>query len=428
MALLLCFVMVWNPRVVLTFSKSIFLTTFVQYNNQVNNVNVNTRFLWRFKPVSDLFVVYITRQKSTISFLNLLNIIMSKYYHLVVKEVISETPDTITISFWHPVHQAVSYKPGQFLTLMPVINGQKVRRSYSMSSSPHSDASLAVTVKRVPTGLVSNWLNDHVRVGDAIEVMEPMGNFTPVLDAKNRRQVVLFGAGSGITPLISIAKSVLTIEVNSRVTMVYGNRNEYSIIFKKQLDELRQKFGERLTVIHVLSQPLNGWEGYTGRISGTLASQMLAKLPNFDVRNTEFYLCGPEGMMHEVETCLVGLQVPKERIRKENFLPASGEATEVEDEEDGSLKTQIVTIKYEGSDYEVEVKPHQTILEAALELDIDLPYSCQAGMCTACMGKCVNGKVKMDEEDGLTDKEIKQGYVLTCVSHPLSKGVVIEIE
>lgn len=352
---------------------------------------------------------------------------MSKYYHLVVKDVVKETDDTITVSFWHPVHQAISYKPGQFLTLMPVINGQKVRRSYSMSSSPHADASLAITVKRVAGGLVSNWLNDHLKAGDAIEVMEPMGNFTPALHSGNRRHVVMFGGGSGITPLMSIAKSVLTIEQQSRVTIIYGNRNEYSIIFKQQLDELRQKVGDRLEVIHVLSQPLNGWEGPKGRINQTLASQMLAALPDFDAKTTEFYLCGPEGMMHEVENCLTLLRVPAELIRKEHFAAAAPEA-EAADEDDGSLKTQTVTINYEGSQYEIEVQPHQTILEAALDLDIDLPYSCQAGMCTACMGKCTSGKIKMDEEDGLTAKEIQQGYILTCVAHPLTKGVVIDIE
>ncbi|MFN8353352.1 MAG: ferredoxin--NADP reductase [Spirosomataceae bacterium] len=351
---------------------------------------------------------------------------MSKYLHLVVKEVIRETSDTVTISFWHPVHQAVSYKPGQFLTLIPEINGKKVRRSYSMSSSPHTDASLAITVKRVPGGLVSNWLNDHVKAGDALEVMEPMGHFTPELNPNNARHVVLFGAGSGITPLISIAKSVLTIESKSKVSLIYGSRNQQSIIFKKQLDDLEAKFAGRFVVQHILSQPDSLWVGQTGRIGQGKAVHCIKEL-YIDPHKAEFFLCGPEEMMEEIQKALKLLGTSPNQIHQEHFF-VSHDDEPVHEEEDGTIKAQLVTVRYEGSDYQLEVKPHQTILEAFLDHDIDLPYSCQAGMCTACMGKCVQGKVKMDEEDGLTDKEIQQGYVLTCVAHPLSKDVVIEIE
>lgn len=352
---------------------------------------------------------------------------MSKYLHLVVKEIIRETSDAVTISFWHPVHQAVSYKPGQFLTLIPEINGKKVRRSYSMSSSPHTDASLAITVKRVPGGLVSNWLIDHLKVGDALEVMEPMGHFSPELNASNNRSVVLFGAGSGITPLLSIAKSVLMIEPKSKVTLIYGNRTHEGIIFKKLLDNMEIKYAGRLEVQHILSQPHELWVGQTGRIGQGKAIHCIREL-RIDVATTDFFICGPEGMMDEVQKALKLLGAPAERVHQEHFFVSHEEESTPHEEEDGSLKAQLVTVHYEGSEYQVEVKPHQTILEAFLDHDIDLPYSCQAGMCTACMGKCVQGKVKMDEEDGLTDKEIQQGYVLTCVAHPMSKDVVIEVE
>lgn len=348
-----------------------------------------------------------------------------KYHHLVVKEITHETPDTATFTFWHPVHQAISYQAGQFLTLCPEIGGKKVRRSYSMSSSPHTDASLAITIKRVVNGLVSNYLLDTLKVGDAIEVVEPMGKFVPKLNPLSTRDVVLFGAGSGITPLISIAKSVLTIEPNSRVFLYYGNRNQESIIFKKNLEELEEKFGNRLYITHILSQPQGVWVGEEGRISEGWAVRKL-RASEVKIDTAEFFLCGPEGMTNDLRAGLKLLGVPADRTHFELFH-SSPDIPEETDSQD-TLQTQQVTIIYEGETHTVEVKPHQTILEAFLDQDIDLPYSCQAGMCTACIGKCTQGKVKMDEEDGLTEKEIQQGYILTCVAHPMSKNVVIEIE
>ncbi|MFC0185019.1 ring-1,2-phenylacetyl-CoA epoxidase subunit PaaE [Pseudarcicella hirudinis] len=353
----------------------------------------------------------------------------AKYYHLTVKEVIKETPDTVTISFWHPIHQAISYKPGQFLTLIPVINGQKVRRSYSMSSSPNKDASIAVTVKRVPNGLVSNYLCESVKEGDAIEVMEPMGHFIIEPNPTRYREIVMFGAGSGITPLMSILKSVLAVEQNTKVHLIYGSRNEENIIFRKQLEQLELGYQGRLKVVHVLSQPSHTWVGYKSRINEASAVFFLKQELGINIPGAEYYMCGPEEMMHQIEAALKLFDVPLENIHKELFTSAHDHKGIVEDEEEGGgLKEQMVTIQYEGNDYQVLVKPHETILDAALRDDIDLPYSCQAGMCTACMGKCLSGKVQMDEEDGLTDNEIKNGYILTCVSHPKTSGVVIEIE
>lgn len=352
----------------------------------------------------------------------------TKYFHLTVKEVIEETADTKTFTFWHPIHQAISYKAGQFLTLMPVIDGQKVRRSYSMSSSPNKDASIAVTVKRVPNGLVSNHLCDTLKVGDAIEVMEPMGHFVIEPNPTKSRIVVLFGGGSGVTPLMSIAKSVLPVETHTQVYLVYGSRNEDSIIFKKQLDELEQQYSGRFKVVHILSQPSAAWTGYKNRINQASVEVLLKQDFAINIVQAEYYLCGPAGMMEEVTTSLKTANVSDAQIHQEHFTSTHGGAAIVEEDEDDSLKEQTVTIQYEGNDYTVVVKPHETILDAALRDDIDLPYSCQAGMCTACLGKCTSGKVMMDEEDGLTDNEIKQGYILTCVAHPKTAGVVIEID
>lgn len=355
---------------------------------------------------------------------------MASRYFLKVKDITRETPDAVTITFWHPINEEVRYQPGQFLTFMFNINGQKLRRSYSMSSSPHTDVSLAVTIKRLPGGQVSNYLCDRLKPGDILETLEPLGTFVPQLSASNRRSVVLIGAGSGITPLFSMAKSILHAEPNSRIWLIYGNRNQKSIIFKAHLDAMEQAYGsQRFHVTHVLSQPDAGWSGVTGRLNQHSLVKLLEEMPAVERQSASYFLCGPDGMMDEAQRALTILDVPINRVFKESFLtaaPTPGEVVEQTDEE--SDGTPEVTILYEGSEYKFTVAPHQTILEAALDLDIDLPYSCQAGMCTACMGRCTSGKVKLDEDDGLSESELKAGYVLTCVAHPLTNDVVIEIE
>ena len=356
---------------------------------------------------------------------------MAARYFLKVNEVIRETPDAVTITFWHPISEEVRYQPGQFLTFLLNINNQKVRRSYSMASSPHVDVSLAVSVKRVPGGLVSNYLCDRIRPGDVLETLEPMGTFTPKLDQQNRRTIVLIGAGSGITPLFSMAKSALHVEPNSRVWLIYGNRNQESIIYKAHIDAMAQAYSpSRFSVTHVLSQPTSGWAGLEGRLNQHTLTSLLEDLPAQERQTVSAYLCGPDDMMAEARQALSLVGVPTERVFKESYVTAQVPAGEVIEDPAGAddSGSPEVTVLYEGAEYKFAVAPHQTILEAALDLDIDLPYSCQAGMCTACLGKCTSGTVKLDEEDGLSESELKAGYVLTCVAHPVGRDVVIEID
>ena len=358
---------------------------------------------------------------------------MSKYYFLKVKEVQAETPEAVTIHFWHPLNEVVKYKPGQFLTLLLAQNDTKIRRSYSMSSSPYTDVSLAITVKRIEGGVASTYLTTQVKEGDVLEVMEPMGTFTPPLDAEQARTVVLIGAGSGITPLMSIAKSVLMVEPESRVVLLYGNRTEESIIFKDQLAALQAKYKERFTLIHTLTQPSPDWTGEVGRLNKTHLLKLMESLPALDKATTDYYLCGPDGLMEEAKRALDILAIPTERVHKESFGSATSNNSDNDvlaaaSDTDDSLQVRTVTIFYEGSEYKLAVAPHQTVLEAALEHDIDLPYSCQAGMCTACLGRCVSGKVQLDEEDALSKAELEAGFILTCVAHPLTDDVVLEVE
>ena len=358
----------------------------------------------------------------------------SPYLNLKVVDITQETADAITLHFEHPDKQIIPYKSGQFLTLITNINGKSVRRAYSLCSAPHEGHRLSVTVKRVQGGLMSNFLPDHVKVGDTMEVMAPIGNFCLEPKADATRTVVLLGGGSGITPLMSIAKTVLKNEKNSKVILFYGNRDEDATIFKAAFDKMEAEAGGRLKVEHVLNQPKAA--GFPVSHTGNLdKSKIMALLQAQGVTNfldTEYYICGPEIMMEGAKEALTELKVSGDKVHKESFTASTAQPVDTEgldagEATDGTIKTQTVTILYEGKEYKVTVEPNQTILEAGLDQDIDLPYSCQAGLCTACRGKCLSGKVHMDEREGLSDKEMQEGYVLNCVGHPLTSDVVIEI-
>lgn len=346
------------------------------------------------------------------------------YYDLVVKEVIKETADAISIVFEQPENK-ITYQPGQFLTLITDIDGKSVRRSYSLSSSPYVDEDLAVTMKRVAGGLMSNYLIDHLKAGDTLKVMEPMGHFTTEFKGDNKRHIIMFSGGSGITPMMSIAKSTLSQEPDSIVSLIYANRDIDSIIFKEQLQQLETVDEGRFHVIHILDNAPLEWQGHSGLLNHDMLTKLFERIPDWGSDKSTYLMCGPEGMMNNVETLLDQQNIPKDRIFKESFVtgtinkPAAGPTDDI--------VTREVTIIYEDGEHVVSVTPDTTILEAALDLDIDLPFSCQSGLCTACRGKCVSGSVKMDEEEGLSDAEKNAGYVLPCVSHPLTSDVKIEI-
>lgn len=331
-----------------------------------------------------------------------------------VKDVVRETADAVSIHF-EPTEK-VAYKSGQFFTVAVTVEGNEERRAYSLCSSPYVDEFPAVAVKRVDGGKVSNYLNDNVSAGDELLLMDPIGNFTTDFAASNDRHIVLFGGGSGITPLISIAKSTLDQEPNSKITLVYANRNDESIIFKSAIAQLES---DRFNVVHVLEESPAGFTGHSGRISKEIIKEVLSSV---DPSKGEYFMCGPGPMMDVVMDCLVTMGLPSDKIHKESFVSETAEAP-VSDE----VIAREVTIIYDDEEFKYTVEPNETILEKGLEEDIDLPFSCQSGLCTACRGKCTSGKVKMMEDEGLSEAEIDEGYVLPCVSHPLTDDVVIEI-
>lgn len=352
----------------------------------------------------------------------------SRYHELKVKEIVQETKDAITVVFDQPENK-INYKSGQFLTLIVPVEGKEVRRAYSLCSSPYVDSDLAVTVKRVEKGLMSNWLPDNLKVGDIVKVMEPMGSFTTEYTKDNKRHLIMFAGGSGITPMMSIIKSTLNQEPDSITSLIYCNRDIESIIFKQQLEDMQTDFEGRLHVIHVLDDAPMNWQGHSGLLNHDMLVKIFERIPDWGIEKTTFLMCGPEGMMKNVENLLAEQKIPGANVFKESFVSGTidKELKKEEPAEGDKVIAREVTVIYDGDEHKFTVEPDSTILETALDLGIDLPYSCQSGLCTACRGKCLSGKVKMDEEEGLSESELNEGYVLNCVGHPLTDDVVIEI-
>jgi ring-1,2-phenylacetyl-CoA epoxidase subunit PaaE len=362
-----------------------------------------------------------------------------KFYPLIVDEVVTETPDTVSIFF--KIHEDLKdifkYREGQYLTLKFKFGDREERRAYSMSSSPY-ESRCAVTVKKVEGGIVSSYIHDQVKSGMEIEVMPPQGKFFAPAHEENRKTYYLIGAGSGITPLFSILKTVLEREPQSSVFLLYGSRNEEQIIFKKELDSLQEKYQGQFSVTHVLSQPeknkpkgmagwfskgISLWDGKTGRISGKLAGQFLEDHPAIYPKR-EFFICGPGDMIEAVEAELKSRGIDSKNIHKEHFFVDRPEGAEEVMGKDKAL----VVVHLSGRVHEVTVPKEKTILDVLIDADLNPPYSCTSGACSTCMAKVLEGKVEMETSFALDDHEIEQGYILTCQAHPLTSKTIITFD
>ena len=262
-----------------------------------------------------------------------------------------------------------------------------------------------------------------------MKVMEPMGQFTTEFTKENKRHLIMFAGGSGITPMMSLIKSTLSQEPESICSLIYCNRDIDSIIFRNKLDTMQTTWEGRLHVIHILDNAPMNWQGYSGLLNHEMLTKLFERIPDWGIEKSTYLMCGPEGMMKNAETLLAQQNLPKEKIFKESFVQGTinKEAKKEAAPATAELKAREVTIRYDGQEYKVMVEPNRAILETALDQGIDLPYSCQSGLCTACRGKAISGKVKLDEEEGLSQSERNEGYVLTCVGHPMTDDVVIEI-
>jgi|SRR5579859_1134891 len=352
------------------------------------------------------------------------------YHELTVRKIVQETKDAISIVFEHPTSGKINYKSGQFLTLIATVQGKEVRRAYSLCSSPFIDEDLAVTVKRVDDGLLSNWLPENLKVGQKLKILEPMGQFTTEYSKDKKRHFIMFSGGSGITPMMSILKSVINQEPESICSLIYCNNDIDSIIFKNELDRLQTENEGRVHVIHVLLNAPMNWQGYVGFLNKEMLVKLFERIPDWGLEKTTYLMCGPEGMMKNVEMLLSDLHIPKEKVFKESFVSGTIDKEKKEETKAATASGNTaheVTVRYDGQEYKFTVEPNRTILETALDQGIDLPYSCQSGLCTACRGRALSGRVKLDEEEGLSQSERAEGYVLTCVGHPVTDDVVIEI-
>jgi ring-1,2-phenylacetyl-CoA epoxidase subunit PaaE len=347
------------------------------------------------------------------------------YFSLPIKDVVQETKDAVSIYF-DVKDNVFDYKAGQFITIIDTINGEKLRRAYSLCTSPHVDTTPGVTVKCVAGGKMSNHIRNNYKAGKTVEIMKPMGLFTPVFDRGNKRHIVLFGGGSGITPLISILKSALSQEPNSDVSLVYANETESDIIFLKALTQLEAENSERLKVVHVLNSPSNAAQKYKGWLSAGTIMSVLEELPKHAESDTFYFTCGPAPMMDVVINTLKTMGIPDSNVFMESF-EAGKTSTVPEQKETSEASVQKVKVDNDGQTYEYEVSPKKTILEAGLDNKIDLPYSCQSGLCTACRGKLITGKVRMLEYDGLSQQEVDNGYILCCQAYPESDDVHVVI-
>ncbi len=356
------------------------------------------------------------------------------FYPLRIKRIVRETKDAASFAFDIPAElkEKFNYLPGQYLTLSTTINGQEVRRAYSFSSSPITDADPAVTIKKVKDGVFSSFMNDDAFEGQVIQVMPPMGKFVVHLDANAQKHYVLFAGGSGITPIMSIAKSVLDKEPNSKITLVYCNQDVQSVIFQQQLNDMVVQHNGKLKVIYIYDNPHTGWTGRSGRQS-TENFMAITREVRIDGYSTEYFICGPSGLMDAVKTGLQTLGIPAEKVHTEYFTApvssqpkmASAAGSSNSDALGGAQKAVIIL---NGKETEIEVPKGTTILEAAKDEDLDPPYACQIGVCTTCRAKLLEGTVEMDEREGLSDDEIKKGYILTCQSHPTTPKVKLIYE
>jgi len=353
------------------------------------------------------------------------------FHTLRIAEVIPETADAKSIRFELPeeLRQEFAFRPGQHLTLKADIDGEDVRRTYSLCVAPE-DGELKVTVKRIAGGVFSNWANDNLKPGDAIEVMAPHGSFTWDFTPGAHNHYVGFAGGSGITPVISLLKTALTTEPESRFTLFYGNRDSSSVIFLEELAKLKNRFMGRLQVHHFLAEEAEDIELFNGMLDRAKCDLILGTLVEpEDV--TAFFICGPGPMMDAAEEALTSVGIPHDKILVERFTagrPAAALAAQLQ-EMGREAQGLSLWVTLGGRKRRVPFSTEAgNILDSARLAGLPAPFACKAGVCATCRARIVSGEVDMAARYGLTDQEIASGYVLTCQSVPKSEGVEVDYD
>jgi ring-1,2-phenylacetyl-CoA epoxidase subunit PaaE len=355
----------------------------------------------------------------------------ARFHELTVAEIVRDTPDAVAIGFAVPpeLAEAFAFRPGQYLTLAAEIEGEEARRSYSICSMP-GDTHLRVGVKKVADGRFSRFVNEHLAIGQSMRVMTPEGRFTALVGG--RHDYLLVAAGSGITPMLSIARTVLGHEPESTITLIYGNRSTDTIMFLEELEDLKDRHLGRFTLIHVLSREAQDVDILNGRVDGErirlLAERGLIDPPNAD----GVFLCGPGAMIDDVAKALAIIGVDEDRIRFERFTP-SGEAPKARpasrEVEEAVARGVPVEVVLDGVRRTFAVTdPAHTVLDAAHAAGIELPYSCAGGMCCTCRCRVVEGRTEMAVNFSLQPWEIEAGFTLACQSRPTSGRLVLDFD
>jgi ring-1,2-phenylacetyl-CoA epoxidase subunit PaaE len=356
---------------------------------------------------------------------------MAKFHSLKVSDIRRETHDAVSVAFEVPatLWPEFQYKQGQYLTLKLKVNGEEIRRSYSICTSPFAEKELRIAIKEVKDGRGSTYINRQAKVGDTIEVMTPMGNFHSALSGSAQKNYVLFAGGSGITPMMSILKSVLYIEKQSSITLIYANRDEDNVIFKKEIESIVASNPDKLKVVFVYDNPK---QNVPDLYKGLMTKEKVKGLVEAHVPlkpNNEFFICGPGPMMENVKQALEEAKVEKEKIHIEYFTSVLETLAKAEETLVGQDIVSKVTVMQYGIETTFDLKTSgATILDAATDAGVDAPFSCKGAVCCTCRAKVLEGKVKMDANFALTDSEVEQGFILTCQSHPLTEKVVIDYD
>jgi ring-1,2-phenylacetyl-CoA epoxidase subunit PaaE len=352
-----------------------------------------------------------------------------KFHRLAVRDLRRETFDAISLTFAIPdeLKGDYAFAPGQYLTLRTTMDGEEVRRSYSICSSP-DDGELRIAVKQVDGGTFSNWAMEELASGDELDVMTPTGRFGIAHAPEQARIHVGFAAGSGITPIISIVRGILAREPDSRFFLFYGNRTTNGILFREALEELKDRFMGRLSVFHVLSQEEQDIPILHGRIDREKVEVLLrAMVPASAVDHV--FICGPVAMSEEVEATCVDLGIPAEHVHVERFVSEFGgkpRAKPVIAPE--APPKAVASLIVDGKRKDVPVADGEAILDAALRAGMDLPYACKGGMCSTCRARIVEGETQMGVNYSLEPWELEAGFVLTCQAHPVSARVVVDYD
>jgi ring-1,2-phenylacetyl-CoA epoxidase subunit PaaE len=371
----------------------------------------------------------------------------SHFRRLLIKDIRRETPDCVSISFAIPggLEEEFRYRQGQNITIRTRIGEEEIRRSYSICSSPLENE-LRIAVKKVPQGRFSGYANERLRTGEELDVLSPTGKFYTELDPLAKKSYLAFAAGSGITPVLSLIKTTLAMEPYSHFMLVYGNRYRTSIIFKEQLEGLKDRYMDRFVLHHILSRETADAPVNQGRIDPEKCAELCDKLIDLQAMD-EIYLCGPEQMTFSVKEWLEQRNVDRKKIHFELFNtlqsrpqdPGSGgngqstgdqgkwSAPKNEKKLHGKIAT--VSLRLDGVSFDFDLAyDGEAILDAALHQGVDLPFACKGGVCCTCRARLVEGEVEMEVNYALEEEELAAGFILTCQSHPRTERVVIDFD